>query len=88
MGAASATDGRLAQPEFTVLADDRRYFPPYQCAVVAREDTLERIPRLRAVLAELSGRITDARMRKLNAAVDIDHRNPADVAREFLAGGL
>ncbi len=86
MAAASATDGMLARPEFTVLEDDKHYFPPYECAIVVRHDTLEKYPRLRAVLAELSGRIPEAAMRRMNAMVDIDHRPASDVAREFLEG--
>jgi glycine betaine/choline ABC-type transport system substrate-binding protein len=87
MAAASATDGRLVDAGFTVLADDRRYFPPYECAIVVRQTALERFPGLRPALDELSGRITDADMRRMNAAVDRDHRSVADVAREFLSRG-
>jgi glycine betaine/choline ABC-type transport system substrate-binding protein len=85
MAAANATDGLLARPEFTTLADDRHYFPPYECAIVVREDALARYPGLRSALAELSGRISEAEMRLMNAAVDTDHRAVAEVAREFLA---
>jgi glycine betaine/choline ABC-type transport system substrate-binding protein len=84
MAAASATDGQLTDPFFTVLADDRRYFPPYECAVVVRSQALRDFPALRETLGQLSGRITDVQMRRMNAAVDRDKRNPADVAREFL----
>jgi osmoprotectant transport system substrate-binding protein len=87
MGAASATDGRLADGAFTVLADDQHYFPPYECAIVVRQSTLDRFAQLRAVLEELSGRISDAEMRRMNAAVDRDHRSVAEVARQFLSGG-
>jgi glycine betaine/choline ABC-type transport system substrate-binding protein len=84
MAAANATDGMLARPEFVVLEDDKRYFPPYECAIVVRHDTLERVPRLRAVLAELSGRISDAAMRRMNGSVDVGHRPATEVARAFL----
>ena len=67
-----------------ILADDRHYFPPYQCAVVVRQETLAREPRLRAALEELSGRLPDAVMRKLNYAVDGEHRPVAEVAAGFL----
>jgi glycine betaine/choline ABC-type transport system substrate-binding protein len=86
MAAGSATDGMLARPEFVVLEDDRHYFPPYECAIVVRQDTLERIPRLRSVLEELSSRIPESTMRRMNEAVDIEHRPVADVARDFLSG--
>ena len=84
MAAANATDGMLARPEFTVLEDDRHYFPPYECAIAVRQEILERYPRLMAVLAELSGRISDSAMRRMNGAVDVDHRPATDVARDFL----
>ena len=85
LAAANSTDGRLASDEFAVLQDDRSYFPPYECSVVVRDAALDQFPELRNALAQLSGRISADRMRRLNAAVDIDHRNVADVVREFLA---
>ena len=85
MGAGSETDALLTDPSFTVLSDDRHYFPPYQCAIVVRDQALTNFPQLRSVLEELSGRISDATMRQLNAAVDRNHRSVADVARDFLA---
>jgi osmoprotectant transport system substrate-binding protein len=84
MIAASATDGMIAKMDVAVLQDDLHYFPPYQCAVVARERTLAQFPQLRAALQELSGKFSDATMRRLNAAVDVDHRPAARVAAEFL----
>ena len=87
MAAANRTDGMLARPEFTALEDDRHYFPPYQCAIVVRRDALERFPRLREALAELSNRIPDSAMRRMNELVDVEHRPAAEVAREFLSGG-
>ena len=84
MAAANATDGMLARPEFVVLEDDQRYFPPYECAIAVRQDVLARYPRLRAVLAELSGRISDSAMRRMNGAVDVGHRPATEVAGDFL----
>ena len=84
LAAANATDGMLGHPEFVMLEDDRHYFPPYECAIAIRDDTLERFPGLQAALEELSGRITGPAMRRMNEQVDIDHKAPADVAREFL----
>ena len=87
MAAANRTDGMLARPEFTALEDDRHYFPPYQCAIVVRRDALDRFPGLRAALAELSNRIPDSAMRRMNELVDVEHRPAAEVAREFLSNG-
>lgn len=84
MAAASATDAQLARPGFVVLADDKQYFPPYQCAIVIRRGTLDKHPALRAALGELRSKISDDRMRKLNAAVDLERRPVPEVAAEFL----
>ena len=85
MIAANSTDGLASVLDVAILQDDRHYFPPYECAVVVREDTLTRFPQLRGALARLSGRIDDATMRKLNYQVDGKHRSVPEVAREFLA---
>jgi glycine betaine/choline ABC-type transport system substrate-binding protein len=84
MIAASSTDGMISKMDVSILEDDLHYFPPYQCAVVVREAALERVPQLRAALQELSGKLTDDAMRRLNAAVDVDHRPVSRVAAEFL----
>jgi glycine betaine/choline ABC-type transport system substrate-binding protein len=85
MIAANATDGPLASPDYTVLEDDQKIFPPYQACLMVREDVLAAEPALRAALKELSGKFTNEIMRKLNAQVDVDHRQQRDVAAEFLA---
>jgi len=79
MAAVSATDGLIDALHLRILEDDRRYFPPYEAAIVTRR------PELREVLSELSGRFDDATMRRLNHEIDGKHRPAADVAREFLA---
>jgi glycine betaine/choline ABC-type transport system substrate-binding protein len=82
--AANSTDGLAAVLDVAMLEDDRHYFPPYECAVIAREDTLARLPGLKEAIEELSGKLSDAVMRKLNFAVDGEHRPPAQVAARFL----
>ena len=82
--AANSTDGLASALDVTVLEDDRHYFPPYECAVVAREDALARHPKLREALEALSGKLSDAAMRRLNYQVDGRRRPPAEVAAEFL----
>jgi len=82
--AANSTDGLISSLPVSALDDDRHYFPPYECAVVVRETTLARYPKLRGVLEQLSGRISDATMRQLNYEVDGKHRPAAEVAEQFL----
>jgi glycine betaine/choline ABC-type transport system substrate-binding protein len=84
MAAANATDGMLAHPQFTVLEDDKHYFPPYECAIAVRSDTMARIPGLRDALTALSGRISNQTMRRMNELVDVEHKPVPDVARDFL----
>jgi osmoprotectant transport system substrate-binding protein len=84
MIAANATDGPLAAHDWTVLQDDQKVFGAYQACILARMDVLTHDPQLRPALAELSGKFTNDVMRKLNAAVDVDHRQVRDVAAGFL----
>jgi glycine betaine/choline ABC-type transport system substrate-binding protein len=85
IAAGSATDGMLAHEEFTVLEDDLHYFPPYECALAVRQEAEQRFPELRKVLRELSGRISEKEMRRMNELVDVQHKQIAEVARDFIA---
>ncbi len=80
-----STDAHLATPDYRALEDDRHAFPPYQACLLTRQDVLSAEPQLRGFLAELSGKFTTTGMRKLSAEVDLEHRQTADVAAEFLA---
>ena len=82
--AGNSTDGLLAARDLVILADDKHYFPPYEAVPIVREDTLARHPEVRAAIAELAGKITDAQMQKMNYAVAGEGRDASDVAREFL----
>ena len=82
----SATDGRIAADGLVVLEDDRAYFPPYEAVPILNTRRAAEEPRLLAALGALAGRIDAALMRRLNHAVDGEHRAPAEVAREWLRG--
>jgi osmoprotectant transport system substrate-binding protein len=84
MVAGNSTDGLIAARGLVALEDDRHYFPPYEAVPVVRKDTLAEFPGLREALEGLAGRISAADMRRLNYAVDGEHRDPAEVVREFL----
>jgi osmoprotectant transport system substrate-binding protein len=81
--AGSSTDGVIAALGMVVLEDDRHYFPPYEAVPLALHATLERHPEIRAALALFAGKISEEEMRRMNYAVDGEHRDPADVVREF-----
>lgn len=87
VGVGNATDGLIDALGFTVLADDRRAFPPYEAVPVVRQAALDRHPALAGALASLGGTISATTMRRLNHAVDAEHRAPATVVRELLQGG-
>lgn len=84
MIAGSTTDAMLAVQDVKVLQDDKNAFPPYQACIVVRSSTLAATPGLKESLSQLSGKISDDVMRKMNYEVDGKHRQVADVAREFL----
>lgn len=84
LAAGNSTDGLLAARDLTVLADDKHDFPPYQAVPVARPELFERHPEVRSALEALAGKVTDEDMRKMNYAVDGEHRDAREVVREFL----
>ncbi len=84
MIAANATDGPLAAHDWTILKDDRKVFGSYQACILARADALAGEPQLKPALEELSGKLNNEVMRKLDAAVDVDHRQVREVAADFL----
>ncbi|HEV2205266.1 MAG TPA: glycine betaine ABC transporter substrate-binding protein [Candidatus Acidoferrales bacterium] len=85
--AGNSTDGLLAARDLTVLRDDKHYFPPYEAVPIVREDTLARHPDVRSALEALAGEISDADMQRMNYEVVGQHRDIAEVARDFLHSG-
>lgn len=81
---AYTTDGELAREGVAVLEDDRRAFPPYHAAPLARGDVLEKWPRVRRALESLSGRIDAGTARSLNGRV-LSGERVAAVAADWLA---
>lgn len=84
MVAGNATDGLISALGFRILQDDKGYFPPYQAAIAVRSSILQANPLLRGALGELSGKISNATMQRLNHQVDGEHRKVSDVAKDFL----
>lgn len=79
----NSTDGAITGMNLRALTDDRHYFPPYQAVPLVREDALRPHPGLQAALHRLSGRVSQNEMQSMNHAVEGEHRDPADVVREF-----
>lgn len=79
-----STDGRIASYNLKVLKDNRNFFPPYNCSVVANDAALKKYPKLRPTLAKLNGKIDVKTMQRLNYEVDNNLEEPATVAQRFL----
>ncbi len=82
--AGNNTDGLIAALGLVVLADDKRYFPPYDAVPIVRPQLFQECPAARAAFERLAGRITADDMRKMNYAVDGEKKDATDVARAFL----
>jgi osmoprotectant transport system substrate-binding protein len=82
---AFGTDGQIEQDHLVVLVDDKHFWPPYHVAPVVRDDTLRAHPAIPVYLNPIAPKLTDETMRRLNYEVDGKKREPADVARDFLA---
>jgi osmoprotectant transport system substrate-binding protein len=83
MIAANSTDGPIQAMGLVALQDDRHYFPPYEAVPLVRDDAVRRWPQIATALHALAGKITAEDMQAMNEAVDGEHRDPAEVVREF-----
>ncbi len=79
-----STDGRLKQYNLIILADDKHFFPPYETGFVLRQEIAAKYPKVKETLSLLSGKINEQTMTELNFQVEVEKKDPADVARKFL----
>ncbi|REK76037.1 glycine betaine ABC transporter substrate-binding protein [Paenibacillus paeoniae] len=78
------TDGDLTNSDLVLLEDDGKFWPPYFVAPVIRGELNEKDPEIAKVLNEISAKLDNTTVQKLNAQVDIDKKEYADVAKAFL----
>jgi osmoprotectant transport system substrate-binding protein len=78
------TDGRILALDLTVLEDDEAYFPSYNVAPYLGTDLVEEFPRVAEVFEQITPLLTDELLIELNARVDVDGEEPADVALDWL----
>lgn len=83
--AGNSTDGLIDALHLVPLTDDKHYFPPYDAVPIVRRDALAKFPELRDALADLGNKISADEMRHLNAEVDANQRDAAQVVRAFRA---
>jgi osmoprotectant transport system substrate-binding protein len=84
LAAGNTTDGLIPALDLFVLQDDRHYFPPYEAVPVIRQRAIQDHPEIVQALAQLDGKISNEEMQRLNYAVDGQHRDAKEVARDFL----
>jgi osmoprotectant transport system substrate-binding protein len=86
----NTTDGELVSDDYTLLRDPRRVFGFGQVVPVVSARVLRAEgPAFAATVNRVSSLLTTPVIRRLNAAVDVYHQDPAAVAKRFLlAHGL
>lgn len=83
-GEVFATDGRIPALDLVVLEDDENYFPCYNLSGVINEELYDQYPQIEDLIDPLAERLDNETMAILNARVDVDGEEPADVAWDFL----
>jgi osmoprotectant transport system substrate-binding protein len=83
-GSVAATDGRIPALNLVLLRDDRGFFPKYNAALVMRENFADEHPEVVEIMTPISQRLTNETITELNRQVDVDGREPAEVARDWM----
>ncbi|AFU05151.1 glycine betaine ABC transporter substrate-binding protein [Nocardia brasiliensis] len=83
-GSVAATDGRIPALDLVLLQDDRAFFPKYNAAVVMRASFADAHPQVATILEPISKRLTNEAITELNRQVDVEGREPAEVARDWM----
>ncbi len=80
-----STDAKIARYGLRVLKDDLGYFPRYDAVLLYRLDLPARFPAQWNAIRGLEGRIGEQQMIAMNAAVELEGKSFAAVARSWLA---
>ncbi|CEH09513.1 glycine betaine ABC transporter substrate-binding protein [Propionibacterium freudenreichii] len=84
-GEVFTTDGRIKALNLTVLEDDRHFFPNYNVSPVMRQKTYNKAAdQYRELFDPVSKALTNDALLAMNAEVDVQGREPADVAYDWL----
>ena len=79
------TDPQIKREEFVLLEDDKGMFPPYNSMLLMKQETADKAGGdLEKVISLVQPSLTDEAMQELNARVDLDKKDPEQVATEFL----
>ena len=90
VGLLFSTDAQIAAKGFVLLEDDKKLQAADNVVPVVRQDVIDKGgATLTTRINDISKRITTEKLTALNGKVQIDKKDPADVAKEFLkAEGL
>lgn len=81
---AYTTEGQLVNTgQFTLLEDDKQFWPPYNLAPVVRDQVLSANPEIEEILNSISSSLDTETVTKLNAQVDVDGKEYTEVAKAF-----
>lgn len=83
-GEVFTTDGRIKALDLLVLEDDKQFFPKYNVCPVFTQATVDGYPQLAELFKPVTEAMTDDVLITLNARIDVDGDDPADVAWEWL----
>jgi osmoprotectant transport system substrate-binding protein len=79
------TDPQINREKEVLLEDDKGMFPPYNSTLVMKQETADEAgPDLAKTIDLLQEQLTDENMQELNARVDLDKKDAAEVAKEYL----
>jgi osmoprotectant transport system substrate-binding protein len=79
------TDPQISREKEVLLKDDKGMFPPYNSMLLMKAETAEKAGEdLGATIGLLQKELTAENMQELNARVDLDKEDPAEVARQYL----
>jgi osmoprotectant transport system substrate-binding protein len=79
------TDPQIQREQEVLLEDDQGMFPPYNSTLVLKKETADQAGEALTQTVELiQEQLTDENMQELNARVDLDKKDPAQVAEEYL----
>jgi len=79
------TDPQIKREGEVLLEDDKGMFPPYNSTLILRKEVVDAAgPDLEKTVAAINEGLTDEAMQELNARKDLDKKDAATVAKEYL----
>ncbi|WP_227934829.1 glycine betaine ABC transporter substrate-binding protein [Alkalihalobacillus deserti] len=78
------TDGSIQEYNLVLLKDDQTFFPAYNAVPTVGKRVLEKHEELIDLLNDIADRLNTDTMMKLNYDVDIKHKDPLEISRQWL----